>query len=391
MDRVTGVLVLCTTHVRPFNAFLPLPLPPEPPVVFDDALNDLLERANRALGRLDGLTALLPDTQLFTYFYVRKEAVLSSQIEGTQSSLEQFLMFEIEEAPGVPLDDVQEVSSYVRSLNYGVHSMRSQGGLPLSLRLLKEMHEILLSKGRGGNKSPGEFRQSQNWIGGPSPDQASFVGPPPERVMECLDAFEKFLHDDPRRTPLLIKAALAHVQFETIHPFSDGNGRLGRLLITLLLCSEMALREPMLYLSLYFKVNRDEYYTRLQNVRTHGDWEGWLEFFLRGVLETADQAVEAAQSILRLFADDRKRIESLGRTANSILRVHEALQATPLVSTNTLAASIPTLSDPTVYAAMKQLQKMGIVREITGKSRYRLFIYDAYVRILDEGTKPAGL
>lgn len=391
MPRITGNQILCTTHSSPFFAFVPLPLPPTPPIVFDNALNDLLELANRALGRLDGLTALLPDTQLFTYFYVRKEAVLSSQIEGTQSSLEQFLLFEIEEAPGVPLDDVQEVSSYVQALTYGVQSMRSQGGLPLSLRLLREMHEILLSRGRGANRAPGQFRQAQNWIGGLSPDQATFVGPPPEQVMGCLDAFEKFLHDDPGRTPLLIKAALAHVQFESIHPFSDGNGRLGRLLITLLLCSEMALREPMLYLSLYFKVHRAEYYARLQNVRTKGDWEGWLEFFLRGVLETAEQAVEAAQSILRLFAADRKRIESLGRTAISILRVHETLQAAPLTSTNAIAASIPSLSGPTVYAAMKQLQKMGIVREITGKVRYRLFIYDAYVRILDEGTKPSGL
>jgi Fic family protein len=375
----------------PFFAFIPSVLPPEPPIVFDLELYDLLEKANRALGRLDGLTALLPDTQLFTYFYVRKEAVLSSQIEGTQSSLEQLLLFEIEEAPGVPLNDVQEVSSYVRALMYGVTSLRSPNGLPLSLRLLKEMHAILLTGGRGGNRQPGEFRQTQNWISGPSPDAAVFVPPPPERLTECLDAFEKFLHDTSTRTPLLMKAALAHVQFESIHPFSDGNGRLGRLLITLLLCSGKALREPMLYLSLYFKVHREEYYARLQGVRSNGDWEGWLQFFLNGVLQTAEQAVDAAHSILSLFAQDRRRIASLGRMANSALRVHEVLQRSPLVSVNGIAKSIESLSMPTVYNAIAQLQKMGIVRELTGRERYRLFMYDSYVRILDEGTKPSGL
>jgi Fic family protein len=388
-ERVTGEYVPCTTHAEPFLAFVPLPLPPSPALVFDDNLHDLLEQANRALGRLDGLTALLPDTQLFTYFYIRKEAVLSSQIEGTQTSLEQFLLFEMEEAPGVPLDDVKEVSSYVRALNYGLLSIRSPGQLPLSLRLLKEMHEILLSGGRGSNRAPGQFRQAQNWIGGPSPDKAVYVPPPPERVMECLDALERFLHDDPTRTPLLIKAALVHVQFETIHPFSDGNGRLGRLLITLLLCSEMALREPMLYLSLYFKVHRDEYYTRLQNVRHTGDWEGWLEYFLKGVLDTAHQAVGAAESMLKLFSDDRRRIDSLGRTASSILRVHEILQTKPLIAVSGIAEMVG-LSLPTVNAAIAQLQKMGIVREITGKERYRLFIYDKYLEILDEGTKPSA-
>ena len=247
-----------------------------------------------------------------------------------------------------------------------------------------------MNKGRGGNKSPGQFRQTQNWIGGATPDNAVFVGPPPERLMECLDAFEKFLHDVPVRTPLLIKAALAHVQFETIHPFSDGNGRLGRLLITLLLCSEMALREPMLYLSLYFKANRDEYYSRLQSVRKTGDWEGWLEFFLRGVLDTAHQAVGAAESILKLFNEDRRRIDSFGRHASSMLRVHEVLQSKPLISVPGIAAKVG-LSSQTVNTAINQLEKMGIVREITGKSRYRLYIYDKYLEILDAGTKPLEL
>ena len=388
--RNTGSYILCSPGHDPFKAFVPYPLPPDPPLEMNDEMFDLLEKANRALGRLDGITSLLPDTALFTYFYVRKEAVLSSQIEGTQSSLEQLLLFESKEAPGVPLDDVEEVSNYVRAMNYGLQSIRAQGRLPLSLRLLKELHGILLAQGRGSDKYPGEFRYSQNWVGGTKPSNDVYVGPPADRVMECLDAFEKFLYDKPKRTPVLIKAALAHVQFETIHPFVDGNGRLGRLLITLLLCSEGALSQPMLYLSLYFKTNRKEYYERLQNVRRNGDWEGWLSFFLTGVLETAEQAVIAARSILRLFDEDRRRIASLGRPANSALRVHEILQTKPIISVSSIVKLLE-LSEPTIYSSMKHLEKMGIAREITGKERNRLFVYDRYMSILDEGTKPLGL
>jgi Fic family protein len=347
-----------------------------------------MEKATLALGRLDGVTSLLPDTYLFTYFYVRKEAVLSSQIEGTQSTLEQLLLFESEQAPGIPvMDDIREVSSYVRAMQHGLLSIKSESGLPLSLRLLREIHGILLTGGRGSHCLPGEFRVSQNWVGGTKPSTAAFVGPPAELVMPCLAEFEEFLHDKTGRTPVLVKTALAHVQFETIHPFLDGNGRLGRLLITLLLCSEGALREPMLYLSLYFKTHRKEYYDRLQRVREEGDWEGWLRFFLTGVLETAQQAVEAAQSILKLFDNDRKRIASLGRPANSALRVHEILQRRPIVSVST-AAKLLLLSETTVRASIKQLEKLQIVREVTGKDRNRLYVYDIYMGILDEGTKP---
>jgi Fic family protein len=385
--RITGDFIGCSGCGEHYKAFVPKPLPPVPPLEITEDVFDLMERANRALGRLDGITSLLPDTYLFTYFYVRKEAVLSSQIEGTQSSLSQLLLFESEQAPGVPLDDVREVSNYVAAMDHGLINIRSSGGLPLSLRLLSEIHSILMAKGRGGDKDPGAFRQYQNWVGGSSPSKATFVPPPPDKVMACLSDLEKFLHDKPTRTPVLIKAALSHVQFETIHPFMDGNGRLGRLLVTLLLCAEEALKEPMLYLSLYFKSHRDEYYERLQKVRTEGDWEGWLRFFLTGVLETSQQAVHAAQSILTLFELDRRRIESLRQATSSVLRVHQYLQKRAVLSIGIARKNLE-LTKPTVGAAINQLEKLGIVREITGKGRNRLFIYDRYMEILDEGTKP---
>ena len=257
------------------RAFVPHLLPPDPPLVLDAEIQELVEKAMLALGRLDGLTTALPDPTLFLYSYIRKEAVLSSQIEGTQSSLSDLLLFEVEGVSGVPLDDVQEVSNYVAAMSYGLKRLEE---LPLSLRLLKEIHGVLLAKGRGSKQEPGEFRRSQNWVGGTRPGNAKFVPPPADHLLECLGALEKFLHNDPVKTPLLIKAALAHVQFETIHPFLDGNGRLGRLLITFLFCAEGTLSEPLLYLSLYFKQYREQYYDLLQSVRLTGDWEAWLRF-----------------------------------------------------------------------------------------------------------------
>lgn len=375
----------CSVGGEHYQAFLPAALPLEPPLQLSAVDYDLIEKANRALGRLDGLAALLPDTSLFIYLYVRKEALLSSQIEGTQSSFADLLLFESNEVPGVPLDDVEEVSTYIAALNHGIRRLRE--GFPLSLRLIREIHEILLATGRGSNKSPGEFRRSQNWIGGSRPGNARFVPPPPERVVECMGALEKFLHDDPVRTPVLIKAALAHVQFETIHPFLDGNGRVGRLLITLLLCAEGALSEPILYLSLYFKTRRDEYYDWLQRVRTEGDWEGWLRFFLAGVLDTAEQAVQTAKTILQLFEEDRLRIESLGRPAASALRVHQYLKTKPLTSIPSAAQTLG-LSVPTVTASLKYLEQLELVRELTQRSRNRLFAYDQYLKILTQGTDP---
>src|SRR5438132_9551599 len=288
-----GTYVVKTFKDESFRAYVPPPLPPDPPLALQPLLA-LLEQANQALGRLDGLASVLPDPSLFIYLYVRKEAVLSSQIEGTQSSFSDLMLFESAEAPSVPLEDVQEDSNYVAAMNHGLRRLR--GDFPLSLRLIREIHKILLSNGRGSQKRPGEFRESQNWIGGTRPGNAAFVPPPPEKMTECLDALEKFLHREKEDLPILVKAALVHVQFETIHPFLDGNGRLGRLLITFLLCVERALTEPLLYLSLFFKTHRQLYYELLQKVRTDGDWEGWVRFFMEGVETTADQAVATARA-----------------------------------------------------------------------------------------------
>jgi Fic family protein len=368
------------------RAFVPPPLPPDPPVRLD-ALQLSLEQASQALGRLDGLASILPDLPLFIYTYVRKEAVLSSQIEGTQSSLSDLLLFENDEAPGVPLADVQEVSNYVAALNHGLARLR--GGFPLSLRLIREIHEVLLAKGRGSDKQPGDFRHSQNWIGGTRPGNAAFVPPPPELVTECMGQLELFLHEERPELPVLVKAGLAHVQFETIHPFLDGNGRLGRLLITFLLCVAGALHEPILYLSLFFKTNRQAYYELLNRVRVSGDWEAWLDFFLTGVKSTADQAVNAARRIIALLEADRRKIEALGRPAASVLRVFQHAQTNPILSIGG-AAEKTGVSFPTVAGAVEHMQRLGLLREITGKQRKRLFVYDPYLAILNEGTETAA-
>lgn len=312
--------------------------------------------------------------------------MLSSQIEGTQSSLSDLLLYELEETPGVPLDDVQEVSSYVAALSHGLTRIRE--GFPLSLRLLREIHGVLLETGRGANKSPGEFRRSQNWLGGSRPGNAVFVPPPPERLMDCLGPFEHLLHDEPEPMPSLIKAALAHVQFETIHPFLDGNGRLGRMLITLLLCHDKVLQDPSLYLSLYFKIHRSDYYDHLQRVRTEGDWEGWLRFFLEGVTETATEATDAAQKLWALFDQDRRRIQEQGKVSGTALRVHDLLQQRPIISI-TAACKELELTHPAVNKSLRKLEEMGIVREITGRQRNRLYLYEAYMAILSEGLEPA--
>ncbi len=380
-----GNWVVTSTVGETVRAFIPRPLPPSPPLNFGASDYDLMDRANRALGRLDGLSAVLPDTSLFVYMYVRKEALLSSQIEGTQSSMSDLLMHEVAGTPGVPIDGVVEVSNYVAAMQHGLDRMK--GGFPLSLRLIREIHEVLLREGRGSSQTPGEFRTSQNWIGGTRPGNAMYVPPPPAHLMECLDPFEKFLHDQPERTPLLTKAALAHAQFESIHPFLDGNGRLGRLLITLLLCAEEALSEPVLYLSLHFKTNRAEYYERLQRVRTHGDWEEWLRFFLDGVLQISEQAVDTVRRLLAMFDAHRSRLSSLGRAAGSALRVHEVMQKHPVQSIKT-AAKHTGVSEPTASSAIDRMIDLGMLRELTGKQRDRLFIYDPYVAVLSEGAEP---
>jgi len=385
MKRTTGSYVRIGSGDEAFEAFVPAPLPPEPPIQLTAKDHDLLERANRALGRLDGLTAMLPDTSLFIYAYVRKEALVSSQIEGTQSSFADLLLYESDQVPGVPLEDVREVSDYVAAIDHGLKRLR--GDFPLSLRLVREIHAVLLRSGRGSNKTPGEFRRSQVWIGGSRPGNARFVPPPTDRVVECMGALEKFLHGDPVQTPTLLKAALAHVQFETIHPFLDGNGRLGRLLVTLLLCAEGALSEPILYLSLYFKLHRQGYYDHLQRVRTHGDWEGWLRFFLNGVVDTAEEALTTTRRTLALFDKNRRQLEGLGRAAASAFRAHEYLKRKPITGIREMAKDLG-LTYPTVASTLDRMKKLRIVKELTGYKRNRVFAYAPYVEMLSEGTEP---
>lgn len=367
------------------RAFVPAPLPPQPPLEMTDQRQRLLERATVALGRLDSITLLLPDPDLSLYAYVRREAVLSSQIEGTQSTLDQLLLFEMEEAPGVPLDDVVEVSNYVAALNHGIQRLRE--GFPLSNRLIREMHALLLKGGRGKEKAPGEFRRSQNWIGGTHPGNAHFVPPPPHHVADCMAALEKFLHDDGNPYPALIKAALAHVQFETIHPFLDGNGRMGRMLIAFILHHDRLLSQPLLYLSLYFKQHRADYYRLLDTVRTEGDWESWLDFFLEGVEQTATSAVETARRLVALFQQDEQAIRKTKRRPATVLQVFGALKERPLTTLKDICHR-SRMSFPAAAKAMEELLRLGIAREITGKKRDRVFAYEAYLKILNEGAEP---
>jgi Fic family protein len=383
-DGRTGRHAVTAVGGENVRAFIPPALPPDPRIRME-VLYRLMDEASRAIGRLDGVTSILQDTPLFLYMYVRKEALLSSQIEGTQSSLSDLLLFESEEAPGALLNDVEEVSNYVAAMNHGLARIRE--GFPLSLRLIREIHEILLAKGRGAGKQPGEFRRSQNWIGGTRPGNAAFVPPPPHEVPTLMSDLEKFIHADTPEIPPLIKAGLIHVQFETIHPFLDGNGRLGRLLITFLLCANGILKEPILYLSLFFKTHRSHYYDLLQQVRLKGDWEAWLAFFLEGVAETSMQAASAAKEILNLFEVDRRKIEGLGRPAASALRVHQFSQTKPIISVPMAASSLG-ISAPTVRKSIAHLEELGIVRETTGKQRGRLFVYSAYLEILARGTEP---
>lgn len=367
-----------------FRAYIPPALPPDPALDLNPLLG-LLEKASTALGRLDGLNAVLPSTDVFIYQYVRKEALLSSQIEGTQSSFSDLLLFEHEMAPGVPLDDVREVSNYVGAMEHGLKRLAE--GFPLSARLWRELHEVLLRSGRGQKQAPGEFRTSQNWIHGSRPGNAEFVPPPHQEVMRCIGDLEKFLHQETSDLPTLIKAGLAHVQFETIHPFLDGNGRLGRLLVVLFLVSRGMIAKPLLYISLYLKANRSTYYALLQKVRFSGAWEEWLEFFLNGVIETANQACHAAERTLALFSDDRARIAQVARRGPTMLRVHEVLQK-EIIGNVPKLSELSGLTQPTVQSALIGLGTLGIVREISGRQRNRIYVYERYLEIMSEGTQP---
>ncbi len=385
--ELQGHYVTISTVGEEARAFVPAPLPPNPPIEWTPEIRSKFDQALLALGRLDSIAAFLPDISLFLYMYVRKEAVLSSMIEGTQSSLSNLLLFELDMEPGVPLDDAREVSNYVAALDYGLSRLAE--GFPLSLRLLREIHGVLLSRGRGSNQAPGEFRRTQNWIGGTRPGNAAFVPPPVEKIQECMGKLELFLHDQQEPIPALLKAALAHVQFETIHPFLDGNGRLGRLLITLLLCEKKVLREPMLYLSLYFKTHRQYYYELLNNVRLTGNWEAWLDFFAEAVIATATQAVDTARQLIDLAGEHRDKINGLGRAAASALRVHRTLMERPIATAGWLVEKIG-ITPATINKCLDHLEHLGIVRELTGKKRNRIFSYTGYVEIMNQGTELPG-
>ncbi|MDR3546678.1 MAG: Fic family protein [Candidatus Pacebacteria bacterium] len=363
-----------------FNAFFPNPLPPEPPLAETSELRRACSLADQMLGRLDGLSTLIRHPDLLINFYIRKEAVLSSQIEGTQSTLSELLLFEME--PDTGTEDTAEVANYVHAMHHGL--MRLKSGFPLSLRLIREMHMVLLRSGRGSRSTPGEFRTSQNWIGGSRPGNALYVPPPVKEMNEALDSLEKFLHGGAENFPVLVQCALIHVQFESIHPFLDGNGRMGRLLITLLLVERGVLVEPLLYMSLYLKQNRDEYYALLQRVRHEGDWEAWILFFLRGVTSTADKAVKLAKDLLALFEQDSQKLDDVGGRRASALQVLTQLQEMPYTTPRRLASSTG-LSINTVVSSLEILKSKGIVRESSGR-RGRLFLYYDYIRLMDEGT-----
>ena len=375
-----GSYVTISTVGEKAKAFVPAPLPPTPLLAWDEKLLAAFDAAALALGRLDSASTMLPSTSLFLYTYVRKEAVLSSRIEGTQSSLSDLLLFEIGQEPGVPLVDVQEVSNYVVALEHGLQRLGE--GFPLSLRLFREIHGILLSHGRGSHADPGEFRRSQNWIGGTRPGNAYFVPPPADNVLECMGELEKFLHDIPQATPPLLKAALAHIQFETIHPFLDGNGRLGRLLITLILCEQKVLREPLLYVSLYFKEHRQHYYDLLNSVRANGDWETWLQFFAEAVTATASQAVASIRKLAEMADTNRASIATLGKAAPSVQILHTAMLERPIVSAGWLAEKTG-LTPATVNKSLARLEGLGIIRQLGNSKRNRLFAYSRYMDILN--------
>lgn len=364
-----------------YRAFIPVPLPPKPPIRITAELQALLSQADLALGRLDGSIQTLPNPNLFVYMYIRKEAVLSSQIEGTQSSLQDIIVAEAKILSPSRSQDDNEVLNYIRAMDYGLERLSE---IPLSIRLIREIHEKLLQGGRGSNLTPGDLRTSQNWIGpaGCTLNEATFVPPPPHEVPQTLTDLENFLHSD-SVLPLLIKIGLIHAQFETIHPFLDGNGRIGRLLITFLLCKQQVLFKPVLYLSYFFKQHRQQYYRELQSVRDAGTWEQWLVFFLRGVAEVSNQATDTARRILALREEHRQAItETFGRAAGNGHRILENLYEAPVVS----AKSVKDLTGTTYPAAnnlVERMVKIGILREFTGQARNRKFIYQHYLDLFN--------
>lgn len=375
-ENRAGLYIRQTTGYR---AFIPAHLPPTPPIQVEGPIQAALSRADVALGRLDGSVLTLPNPDLFVFMYVRKEAVLSSQIEGTQSSLQDVLAAEAQIFNRDRPSDVREVLNYIEAMRYGLQRLEE---LPVSVRLIREIHEHLLRGVRGSRLTPGELRASQNWIGpaGCGLNDATFVPPPPDAVPEALSNLERFLHAEDN-LPVLLKIGLAHAQFETIHPFLDGNGRVGRLLIAFLLCNSGVLHKPVLYLSYYFKRHRQTYYDKLQAIRDHGDWENWLLFFLEGVVAVSEQATETARRILQMRDAHRNAItEKLGYAAGNGHRVLETLYERPIVS----AKDVKGITGTTFAAAnqlVKRLENMGLLEEITGQSRHRRFRYAPYIQL----------
>jgi len=367
-----------------YKAFLPKPLPPSPTIRYDEELQSLLSKADRSLARLDGVITVLPNPNLFIAMYVKKEALLSSQIEGTQASLEGILEFEADLIPKENLDEIKEVINYVRALNHGIERLKE---LPMSLRLIKEIHKTLLEETRGAHRNPGEFRKSQNWIGPPGfpLSEAIFIPPPPDLVIPAMGELEKFLHQE-SNIPPLVKIGLIHAQFETIHPFLDGNGRIGRLLITFYLFWKEILSKPLLYLSFYLKKKRQEYYDLLMKVRTEGAWEDWIKFFLTGISETSEEAAKSAREIIQL---KEKLVAELYKSSIASIyavRLIDLLFETPLVSTKEIIDKLK-ISKEAANELVKKFEKIGILKEITGKQRYKKYSFRQYIEIIARGTK----
>lgn len=379
MSRQTGKLI---QQLEGYSAFVPFDLPPEPPLEFDDELQGLLSRADRALGRLDGSIQSLPNPELFVFMYVRKEAVLSSQIEGTQASLGDVLEVEAQIFDPTRPDDTEEILNYVNAMNYGLERLTE---LPMSLRLVREIHERLMKGVRGQHATPGDFRTSQNWIGpqGASLNQATFVPPPPHLLPGLLGNLERYIHTEDN-TPLLIRLALIHAHFETLHPFLDGNGRMGRLLIAFSLCEQTVLLSPVLYLSHYLKRNRTTYYANLQAIRETGDWESWVKFFLRGVAEVANEATETSRNIVQMREEHREQlIENLGRGAANGLKLLESLYRRPIFAVGNVSDLLG-VSPQAANKLTDKFEQLGLVKEITGNKRNRVFRYDPYIALFSD-------
>ena len=382
MNGRAGIFV---TQPGGYKAFIPKPLPPSPSIHYDQNLQSLLSKADRALARLDGITTVLPNPDLFIAMYVKKEALLSSQIEGTQASLEGVLEFEADLMPKENVNEIKEVINYIRALNYGMNRLKE---LPMSLRLTKEIHRILLEETRGAHRNPGEFRKSQNWIGPPgaSLNEAIFVPPPSEAVLPTMGKLEAFFHSKNDNIPPLVKIALIHSQFETIHPFLDGNGRIGRLLITFYLFWDGILTKPLLYLSFYLKKNRDEYYDLLMKVRLKGVWEDWIKFFLKGVSETSEEAAKTAREVIQLKENLLTKLHKNSISSVYSVKLIDLLFETPLVSVKDVSGKL-NISKEAANELVKKFEKIGILKEITGKQRYKKYSFREYIDIIARGTK----